>query len=173
MRCLAPMRRPERVHWMGRSPLGLAIWLAIAVNMMALGAAVDAAVYRWVDDSGRVQFTDRPPMDQEGEQVEIRQPAATPKAGALSDQQRRRQQQKLLEVYRQDRETKQELVKKRKQDAQKRAIKCRYAQDRLKSYRDASSLYEPMSDGSRRTLSPQELAAALKKSEKAVEAWCD
>ncbi|MCP3662483.1 MAG: DUF4124 domain-containing protein [Gammaproteobacteria bacterium] len=45
------------------------VW--VAVFLAAASLAVSAGIYRWVDESGRVHFTDKPPQEVGAESVSI------------------------------------------------------------------------------------------------------
>lgn len=44
----------------------------IAITLMLCSYAVNAGIYKWVDDQGKVHFTDSPPDDIKTEEVELR-----------------------------------------------------------------------------------------------------
>ena len=44
----------------------------IACALMLCSLAVNAGIYKWVDETGKVHFTDRPPDDIKTEEVELR-----------------------------------------------------------------------------------------------------
>ena len=44
----------------------------LLVVIAALTTVAQAEIFRWVDESGRVHFTDRPPWGEEAEQVTVR-----------------------------------------------------------------------------------------------------
>ncbi len=148
--------------------------LAFLCIVIVASPTVMAGVYRWVDENGKVHFTDRPPADQKTKQVKIRQlENGDRKDGVQTEAERKQLQQRLLDSYRQDREAKQEAATKKKKESHEREVRCIYAKDQLREYRDASGLYEPQADGSRRILSKEAHAATIERIRKTVERWCD
>jgi len=59
----------------GRDPLRRRRWLMVVVVLIS-GLAV-GAIYKWVDQQGRVQYSDRPPAGQKADVVEVA-PSPTP-----------------------------------------------------------------------------------------------
>jgi hypothetical protein len=143
-------------------------------TLLLLSQAVSGGIYRWVDENGRVHFSDRP-VAEEAEQVEIRNstpPSSGREARPATADERRVKQQKLLDVYRQEREEKAEARKKAKQEEAEREKRCAYARDRLQRYR-VSRIYEPQADGSRRFYSDAERETAIANLEKQVRQSCE
>ncbi|MEJ1298539.1 MAG: DUF4124 domain-containing protein [Candidatus Sedimenticola sp. (ex Thyasira tokunagai)] len=135
---------------------------------------VTAGVYRWVDENGKVHFTDRQPPGQKTKQVKIRQlENGDRKDGVRTEAERKQLRQRLLDSYRQDREAKQEAAAKKKKEAHELEVRCIYAKDQLREYQNASGIYEPQADGSRKMLSKEDHAATIKRIKKSVERWCD
>jgi hypothetical protein len=122
---------------MGKTRLWLA-WLLVLMPALA-----SAEVYRWVDDSGKVHFTDRPPAGQ-GEQVEIRPaPAAAPASppAGVPDRQR------LLDMYQHEREQRQEEQAEQARQRAERERECRRAANTLRRYQAGGPLYEDRPGG--------------------------
>ncbi|MES9955753.1 MAG: DUF4124 domain-containing protein [Sedimenticola sp.] len=158
------------------SPVVRVSWKVLAVLLLAGSCIADsvAGVYRWVDEDGRVHFGDRPPVS-EAKEVEIREqtPASTvAPRGAAVPIDRRKRQQRMLDVYREEREAKKEAKAKAAAEKQERATRCAYARDRLKSY-EGAVIYEPRPDGSRRFLSDSEREREVARVRQAVKRWCD
>ena len=146
-------------------------WLSIFLLLFSQIAA--GGIYRWVDEEGRVHFSDRP-VAEAAKEVEIKQsspPPSGPDARPATDAERRDKQQKLLDVYRQEREEKAESRRKARQEKAERKKRCTYARDRLDRYR-SSRIYEPQADGSRRFLSDAERDTAISDLKKQVRKWC-
>ncbi|MCP3869982.1 MAG: DUF4124 domain-containing protein [Gammaproteobacteria bacterium] len=137
-----------------------------------------AAVYRWVDENGRVQFGDRPPRDKEVNQITIKTaptPSSTapaPSTESVDTKERLEKQQRMLDAYRDERFEKQAESKERKKQEEDRARECAYARDRLSRYQGASSIYEPMPDGTERTLSDEERKSTIAGTQRAIERLC-
>ncbi|MCW8945258.1 MAG: DUF4124 domain-containing protein [Sedimenticola sp.] len=136
-------------------------------------SVAESAVYRWVDEQGRVQFGDRPPQNQQPEELKIKSaPSAASDAGQPSQQQRRELRQKLLDSYREERELKREARKEREEQAEKQKMRCAQAKNRLRDYENSSALYDLQADGSRAYLSKAQFEAELVKARVAVKQLC-
>lgn len=149
----------------GRILLGLCI---------VLSQGAGAAVYRWVDEHGRVQFGDRPPAREEVEQIELKvpppsSPGSTP---AQTPAQRREVQQKMLDAYRDEREQRQQRRERQAAEQARRKRACIEARDRLRLYRSTSALYELDEQGNRRYLSDEGYEAALAQAREEVARLC-
>ncbi len=149
--------------------------VSLLLALMVLAAPpLTAGVYRWVDENGKVHFTDRLPPGQKSQKVKVgKAGSGEQKRGTASDAERRKIQQKLLDSYRQDRQTKKEAAAKKRKTAQKREVRCAYAKNQLQEYRDASQIYVPQIDGSRKILSAKAVRETITQAEEAVEHWCD
>lgn len=145
--------------------------------LLSLGAvwlvSADAAVYRWVDENGRTQFGDRPPVGRSADEVKIRKQAQPAGSGAPANAgQRLELQQRMLDAYRDEREAKQQAREKKAAQEAKRKRACAQAKDQLRSFEAAGALYKLQPDGSRRYLSDQEYQATLRETRARVKQYC-
>lgn len=143
--------------------------LLLGFALLAGSGLAGAAVYRWVDGDGAVHFSDRPPAGAQFQELDT--PAPSPSKG-ISDAERRARQQKLLDMYEEERAGKREAREKREAQKQERQTRCNYAADRLRRYQAAPILYEPLAGGERRVLSDAERERAIREVREAVQAWC-
>lgn len=144
---------------------------------LVLSLAVEAAVYRWLDEQGRVQFGDRPPAHRQVKQIELKTPPSAPgkvstPTPAQTLQQRREVQQKMLDAYRDEREQRQQQRQERAVEQARRKRACVEARDRLRLYQSSGALYELEADGSRRFLSAEQYEAALARARNVVAQRC-
>ncbi|MCW8907223.1 MAG: DUF4124 domain-containing protein [Sedimenticola sp.] len=147
-------------------------WILLGLCMV-LPQGSGAAVYRWVDEHGRVQFGDRPPAREEVERIELRTPPPAPESNPdLTREQRREVQQKMLDAYRDEREQRQQRREQRAEEQARRKRACIEARDRLRLYRSTSALYELDDDGNRRYLSDERYEAALAQAREEVSRLC-
>lgn len=110
-----------------------------------LPGLVDAEVYRWVDEHGRVQFGDRPPAGQ-GEQVKVAPPppgTAPAKPTDVPDRQR------MLDMYQRERERKRAAKSEQARQRAERKRACDETAGILRRYLAGGPLYEDRPDGSR------------------------
>lgn len=150
----------------------LLICLVLLCGQLLFSIA-SAAVYRWVDEQGRVQYGDRPPQDQKIKELKIKSAPSSERAvGQPTQQQRQEHRQKLLDSFREEREQKRADRKKREAQAEQKKMRCAQAKDRLREYENSSALYELQADGSRSFLSKAQFEAALKEARQAVKRFC-
>lgn len=148
--------------------------LLISALCLTIAGAGEAAIYRWVDQHGRVHFGEHPPTDQ-AEQLDIREsrpPDQEPDMRQL-DKQRGEKRRRLLETYREERELKRRSAEKRAQQEHQRQQNCVEARDRLSKYQRTTAIYETLEDGSRRFLSQVERDDELERMRQAVQHWCE
>ena len=120
----------------------------ITILLLPCGAAL-GEVFRWVDDNGRVHYTDKPPPGQ-GERVEV---TTSPEPPAATASDRDQNRQRLLRMY--ERERQERKTAKAQQDKDRAELKrnCDEAADTLRRYLSGGVLYEIKPDGSRRFFS--------------------
>jgi len=144
------------------------------ITIMLAGFATVAAaetVYKWVDTSGQMHYTDRPPTESgarligvfEREQILAGDDdsgaadAATYDAGpALRESQGNQQAAAAV----------------RRDVEQTRSEQCKQAQARYKTYIESRRLYRETADGKREYLTDAELAAARVEARKEVDELC-
>jgi hypothetical protein len=102
-------------------------------------------VYRWVDDSGRVHFSDKPHGDH-GEKIELLEPPPTPQTAPqkLPDRER------LLQMYEQERRERQAVKAQRDRDRAHLKQQCQKVENTLRRYLAGGPLYDVQPDGTRR-----------------------
>ncbi len=132
---------------------------------------VEAGVYRWVDENGKVHFSDRPGTAEDTDEVQIKQSGETNQS-APNEADRAETRQRLLEQYQKERLEKKEAAKKKKAEDERRKRNCVIAKNRLGTY-ERSALYELDSTGERRYLSEAEYEKALAAARAEVKQWCD
>ncbi len=143
------------------------LWLSV-VTVLALTASTEAAdVYRWVDENGRVHYSDQP---HHGGEKPVRVAPATPRDPDLAERQQR--QQRLLQIYAEDRER--EEAAKRKQQAERleRERRCRQARYKVARIEQGGVFYQFDADGERRYLSEQDVEARKSRRRSEVSKWC-
>ena len=147
--------------------------VAVLVTGMLIGTLCQAKVYRWVDGTGRVHFGDRPP---DGQAQALDLPASAPPGSAgpppADGPQRMERRQRLLDLYRDERERKAKAKADRAARTKAREQRCAAARNRLERYRISGYLYEPLADGERRILTREERRAATERARSEVDRWC-
>ena len=123
----------------------------MAVVFLAAGGAAAENIYRWTDDSGQVHYGSRPGADNARE-VTVKPASPESAPSALSDQQRRTRQQRLLESYERDRELKREQAQRQVKEQAKISKACRDLQSNWRWLNHPGPIYLRGEDGAREYL---------------------
>lgn len=113
-----------------------------------------AEVYRWVDEHGRVQFSDRP---RQGGEQPIHVDSATPQTDDDMEQ-RRQKRERLLRIFAEDRERERAAQQERDRRQAERDQQCRVVRNELADLERGGVFYELGSNGERHYLSEQDVA---------------
>ncbi len=124
------------------------------ILIIAAANPADAEVYRWVDKQGKVHFGDRP-TSARAQLFKLKKNPQHANSTAPNAAQHQITQQRMLDMYRQERERKKAAKKKHKEDAKKMAQRCADARDNLRQY-ERSRLYRNLPNGERQYLSDKE-----------------
>jgi hypothetical protein len=143
--------------------------LTLLVVLMSLAVQIQAEVYKWVDEQGRVHFSDRP-NDAGSTGIKIKEQQDAPASDGPSDRQQK--MQRMLDVYAEDRAERKEAKQKQQAEQKKRKQYCARAKDRYNSHIRARGIYSLGSDGERRYLSEKERAGHLKQLKSDIARWC-
>lgn len=129
-----------------------------------------AGVYKWVDDKGRVHFSDRPVTGQSEEITIKQQEAGQPSAGQHD---RKLKMQRMLDVYQEERTEKKEARQKQQAERKKRKQNCVRARDRYNSHVRARGIYDLNKEGERQYLSEAERTRHMKRLKSDIARWCN
>ncbi len=144
-------------------------WIALAVLMSVAGPpAADAQVYRWVDEDGKVHYSDIPP-DENAERLPI-EIEPTDLEAVLEERIERRHR---LEELEKDRRHEAEVEDEIAGYEAKRAESCRQARERVASIESARRLSRVDEDGNRIQYDDEQRARALAEARRQVADWCD
>ncbi|MCU7921420.1 MAG: DUF4124 domain-containing protein [Candidatus Thiodiazotropha sp. (ex Dulcina madagascariensis)] len=131
---------------------------------------LEAGVYKWTDEQGRVHFSDRP-VTGESTEVKIKErPASQPPVS--NQQERQLKMKRMLDVYEEDRAVKKEADQKQAQERKKRKRNCARAKDMYASHSRASGIYDLGKDGERRFLNDAARTRHMQKLKAEVARWC-
>ena len=146
---------------------------AAIVLVLAISPGQAAQVYKWIDENGKVHFSDRPPDDAatSAESVEIKVESGAG-SSAASEVERRQLQKRLLEVFERERKEKKEAKAKEREEKQALAKRCNEARDQLRQLQDASFLYDVDDDGERIVYTDKQRESATSEFEKQIEKHC-
>ncbi len=151
---------------------------AVILSMLAtwcLVSPLQAGVYKWTDEQGRVHYSDTPP-NKDTPQYDLRTPVASdrPSPGAtLSEEERRIKQRKLMDSLEADRMEKEQAEAKQKQQQAMRARNCQHAQAELRASKQANLIYDYDAAGNRVYLNETQRQQYLDKKYAAVRKWCE
>lgn len=141
------------------------IWIFLVV----LTAPVQAGVYKWVDENGRVHYGDKP-ISQNADEVRIKDQYGS----GQSDQpaSRYEMQQRFLRAREEDRNEKKRAKADAKRKQAEATLRCEQAKREYKKYRHAGSVYVKGKGGEREYLSFKEREDYEKSLAADVNKWC-
>lgn len=150
---------------------GLHILAAAAAAVLAPAACAGAAdVYRWVDGSGAVHFSDHPPADRPASKLD------TAKSAGVDPvvEERRAKERRLLEVIEDERRQEAQAKATAEEQRRERAGHCSEARRRATLLEQNRVFYrEDAKTGERVYLSAKEVDEANAEVRQAITQWCD
>lgn len=155
---------------MPREHLGMRSARIVALFVVLAAIPAAAAVYRWVDEDGRVHFGDRPPP---GNADRIAVPVAPAPDAGLKE--RRLKRQRLLDAFEEERRLQEQAAGEAAQEAERRRRNCRQAQARLRGIEASRRVYKLDEHGNRtyRSWDDNEREQAIAATRRAVQEYCD
>ena len=141
----------------------------LLIASVLLTTPLPAEVYKWVDEQGQVHFGDRPP-DTAAKPLQLNTPISPPWADSLED--RRKAQQRLLEVYREERQEKQAAAQREQRQQASRNEKCQQARQRYARFESAGGIYQKDDIGERSYLDRAAREQFMQNLRKEVKQWC-
>jgi hypothetical protein len=147
-------------------------FLKIYTGLLAalLAFPLQAAVYQWTDENGRVHFSDRPTHD--SAQQKAMPKSVTPPRSDSIPVERQQRRQRMLEVYEAERAEKREAAAKAKEEKEERKRKCLNARVDYENYSSAGAIYDYQESGERKYLDKQQRNAYISKLKARVEKYC-
>lgn len=127
-----------------------------------------AEVYKWIDENGQTHYGEKPPSTNASE-VKIKD---APNAD-VSVQKRNEESDKLLKVYEEERNIKNEEKLKTEEEERKQNEKCVIAENEIKDMQQEGIAYYDLDDkGERKFLSDTELDQRIKKLQEQYNQQC-
>ncbi len=133
-------------------------------------ASVQAEVYKWVDENGRVHYGDKPGAGSQAIEVRQYETSNKPASSGGDELSRDKKRQRISDMLEEDRLTKNKQREKKNKEREKKKRKCNRLKDRQRHYERASGLYNLDKDGNRiyisneqREKSEQKLRQQIKK----------
>jgi hypothetical protein len=137
---------------------GSVVKLTLCAWMLAVCAAAQAEVYKWVDESGTVHYGDAPARTG-AEKLDIQPGAAVAPQDATDLQERRRRIQDWVDARERERERRREKKAQRDTELARREKRCAALRNDLRDKeRGGVAWYSLNDDGSRRYYTDAEIA---------------
>jgi len=150
----------------------------VGISMILLCTHSYGQIYKWVDEHGNAHFSDEPPKNNTPFQTlnipnSSRSSAPAPSPDSMSDDAIKQRQQKMIDVFEQDRQAKKakleaELAAKRKELAET----CKKGQSIISAVRTGGLEIEDK-HGNKRLLPESERAAIEKQVQQSLKKHCD
>jgi hypothetical protein len=155
------------------------MWALLLAGVATVAAA--ETVYKWLDASGQVHYTDLPPRQGDAKILGVYQQ----EAGTVEDEgddngnyaeegDDASNAQATTQAKTPEPPPSQAAVKAAENDAAKAKVEqCKEAQDRYQRYLDSRRLFRQMPDGKREYLTDKELTDARARAKQAVDDYCN
>ena len=153
--------------WLVRLPV---LFLVVVVAGILI-PETSAAVYKWVDENGKVHYSDKPPPQGEAQELDVESAPST-STPALTDEQRLQKQQRLLDAFAKERADKKAEQEKLKKEKQERKIWCARARDELRQLKEAAYLYDYDESGEKVIYSKEAREKATREQEAQIKKYC-
>lgn len=139
--------------------------LTLATATLAAGTAA-ADVYKYKDEKGNIQYTDKPPS-LPAERLNVQ----SQRTDMVAVQARQQAEQKPASSQ-QPKQTAADQKQAAELTAKDKADRCVKARERYDGYMNSQKLYEQLPDGERRYLSSEELDAARASAKASMDVMC-
>ncbi|MDH5426459.1 MAG: DUF4124 domain-containing protein [Gammaproteobacteria bacterium] len=121
------------------------------ILLFVISFQLQADVYKWLDENGRVHYGDRPASVKQADDQRMDIKLDRQVVKSLPGD-RREKRKKLLDAIDEDRQLRKQQVEKEKKKRAELAKQCHQAKDSLKSYQRSRSVYNLDKEGNRVTL---------------------
>ena len=160
------------------SRISKVMWALMWAGVAAMAAA--ETVYKWVDSSGQVHYTDLPPRQGDAKILGVYQQEAGTVEDESGDNGNYAQEggddsnaQPATQAKTAEPAPSDAAVKAAENDAAKAKVEqCKAAQDRYQRYLDSRRLFRETPDGKREYLTDKELSDARARAKQAVDDYC-
>lgn len=133
-----------------------------------------AAVYKWIDEDGQVNYGRRTD-NEEAKEIEIknRYIDSGNSSAPLSAQERANNQKRFLNALDAENKSISEEKRKKKEQEELRLTRCHASRDQLKRAEGAGALYDLDEKGNRILLNKKQYEQAISQARARVEKWCN
>ena len=161
------------------SRISKVVWALVMAGVAAIATA--ETVYKWIDSSGQVHFTDLPPRQGDAKIIGVYQQESGDVEGDSDDSGNYSEEgddndksaQPQTAARTAEPPPSDDAVKAAEQDAAKAKVEqCKAAQDRYQRYLDSRRLFRETPDGKREYLTDKELSDARARAKQAVDDYC-
>jgi hypothetical protein len=135
---------------------------------------VQAEVYKWIDEQGRVHYSDRPPTE-DAPAYHLRTPTSADDDSPRStptDAERRARQKKLSDSLEADRREMEQAESKRKQQQAKREHNCKLARRDLNAAQRTNRIFDYDQQGNKVYYDEVQRQKFIAERRVAVSKWC-
>ncbi len=151
--------------------VSLLLMLFVPLVMGLLGTPALGAIYKWVDENGKVHYSDKPPPEEGAQEMDIESdPAAS--TPSLTDAEHRQKQQRLLDAYSKERADKNAERAEADKKERERLVWCARAKDELREFKEASYLYDYDESGEKVIYSKEARESATREYAAEIERNC-
>ena len=148
-----------------------------AALLMSVAVTVSAEMYRWVDENGRVHYSDSPPPPNAMVEKEIKsapRPDAKPAKAEPAQAQKSYVEQEAEFRKRQVEKAEQEAAaQKAQQVAEAKKHNCEQARSQLTTLKTGGRIARTNSQGEREYIDDSQITQEIANAEKAVASWCN
>lgn len=155
---------------------GRSLLIIFLLSQIFASSALARNIYKWTDEDGHIHYGENPPekgasevrIKYRGGVETIDRPAPSGKTHADPKTQR----DKMIQAMEADRLARKEKRQKKEKQQRDHQMQCAKAKDRLRQYRQASSLYKLKPDGSRQTLPDSVRQNEIERLQTDIKKWC-
>ena len=130
-----------------KATMAIALLILLAGGSLQAQNSDTAVVYKWVDENGVPQYTDRPPSDTEAQRTAIVTRRTDPAAVQARIDEQASRTAELVEQRREEREEGADAAAQRAETEEQRRANCEQAKQRLETYETSRRLYKPLPNG--------------------------
>ena len=139
-----------------------------ALSLTLVAASASAAMYKWTDASGNVQYGQYPPAGSKAERIDAAPPPKSAPAGKSLQQ----QVEEMEKAQDAEKQRKTETAQKQ-QEAENRKINCENARKNIERLDYGGNRLVHMPDGSYQRLDEKQKQEQIEKNQKAIKEFCD
>ena len=132
-----------------------------------------AGVYKWIDENGKIHYSDTPVASQPSVEMNIDDSASQPSSGSDDVLSREEKRERLLQSMAEDRLEKKEQRERQKAIRQEKRAECNRYRDQMRHYERASSLYRLDAEGNRVYMSDSARARATANLRARIKKYCN